>query len=375
MTITLLADNEKCWIKYKKIISNAKQSILLVIWYVFENDYCIDEIEQLLSHKLKQGVNVTIIYTDNNVQKLEMIIGGEDEGLTKTNEFANRMAKRGAKTINFSEVDHTRGTHRKALVVDNNKCIIGSRNLHKFYYTKPIVSNPLSHIECDIHIKDSRMVPIISKILLADQTADVPINHKTYFIQAVPIPKWTDFFLTQPNIIEDTYIDLINRAKKSIVLVNCTAMYRSRVKQAIIDALSRGVIVVIYANNTNQITYEADPPQLFFESVLSKPNFKLYENISSYLLHIKYAIFDEKIICIGSFNFDAWSYTKNAELLFVQKNTILAKKLLINTFKIQKKYFIDKKTFDSADESNNEFEQIKLKTVSIIINLMSDIIF
>lgn len=267
--IKLLANNHKTWIKYQDLIKSASKSILVVVWFVFEKDFVIDTVEKLLIKKLAEGLDVTIIYTNNNIQKLEMIMTGEDEGLTKTNAFINRMKSAGATTIDFTDVDKQRGTHRKALIIDNYKCIIGSRNVHKFYYTDPIEKNPLSHIEADIYIKDHKLVPKISKVLKFEINSDNVVDKYTHFVQSIPKPRWYDFFLNRPNTIEDMYVDLINYSNHSIVIVNCTAMYRPNIKHALKSALKRGLKVVIFANDQTQIKYQADPAELFFDELRS----------------------------------------------------------------------------------------------------------
>jgi phosphatidylserine/phosphatidylglycerophosphate/cardiolipin synthase-like enzyme len=371
MTISVLPDNTKTWNLYKKLIIDANKRILLVLWYVFQDDPYINKIEEILTKKLLQGVDVTIVYTNNYAQKVEMYLGGEEEGITKTTDFARRMGKLGAHMIDFSLEDNTRGTHRKALVVDDNKCILGSRNMHKFYYWNP-ETHAQAHLECDLYIDDPKIASDIARVLSKSIiSSETQIDPDTQFIQFIPITKLDPVGDLYPNIIEKKYIELIDTAKDSIILVNNTAMFRDGIKSALVRALKRDITVNIFTNSTKQISLEADPLDLFFQKLMSYDNFMLYENVSTHLLHAKYGIFDHQTICIGSFNFDDWSYSKNAEILLVRQDKDLALDLWSNTHSIHDRYFRQVTNFGYG----SILQKLGLYLISVLIWLGSYIGF
>lgn len=365
MTITLLESNTRTWTKYKQLIRSAKKSIFMVLWYVFESDPFVNKIEKLLKKQLKNNVKVTIIYTNNLLQIEEMVLHQEQEGKVKTDKFIASMTKAGAETINFSE-GNNRGTHRKALIIDDERGIIGSRNLNKFYYRNP-ETNPYAHMECDLLIEDEPLIKSIKDLLFIHDNVHHQIDPSTHFVQCVPKEKWRDFMGWNDNIIEDKYVELINASKKSITLVNVSSDFRSDMKSAIINALKRDVKITIYANNQIQIQSQADSSILFFETLLNYKGFTLYENMTEHLLHSKYAVFDHKVICIGSFNFDEWSYNKNAELLLIRRDEILAESLLSNAKSIRKN-FVHKTKFP---ELKSILHRLDLIVVSNLIHLGS----
>jgi phosphatidylserine/phosphatidylglycerophosphate/cardiolipin synthase-like enzyme len=364
MTITLLSDSATNWFKYKQLILDAKNSILLAIWYEldFDSSKCIHEIEQILNQKIKQGLNITIIYINNDPHNKSDHI--------KTKTFVRDIGKAGATIIKINELDNTTDSCRKILVVDDNQCIIDNYNSYK-PHNKPIITNASLHIKCDIYVVDSKIASLISQTLLKNVAHDCNSNH-THYVKSFPIPTWTNFLNNRTHTTDDKHADLINGATESVVLVNCTILHRPAIKQAIIDALFRDVTVVIYANGISQGTSEIDPAKIFPESVLSNPNFKFFENISPYVLHTKYAVFDQKIICTKSFIFNAKSYVKQAKVLYVRENVILAKELLLKTYKMQKKYFGNRKTFNLENNSGIGFPHLELMIISTIMHLLAN---
>ena len=239
-----------------------------------------------------------------------------------TKGFIKDLNDANVNTINFTDIYREHGTHRKALIIDQCKCIMGSRNLHKFYYED--ISIDTTHFECDILIEDPFVCKQLSDILLTNRNNITKLSDTLTFVKNAPV-ETVDNFIEQTdvniieNLINDKYIELINSTKQSLLIVVSTK-YTYRVHRAITNACKCNVNVVIYANDNKQNGVIDDDYKYLFRNLLKFKNFSLYTNRSTHLLHRKYATFDDNKSCIGSFNFDDWSYSKNAEILLVIEN-------------------------------------------------------
>jgi phosphatidylserine/phosphatidylglycerophosphate/cardiolipin synthase-like enzyme len=204
----------------------------------------------------------------------------------------------------------------------------------------------------------------IIKMVRTHQNSEKKIDDDNCIIQSIPLARYNDFRKTyQENIIENKYIELINKSKKSIIFINCGSSYRPDVQTALTNALNRKVKITIYANGPSTSKFEYSTGFLFFNKMMEKyDNLKVYYNISKNLVHIKNAIFDEKIIAIGSFNFDEWSYTKNAEILFVRKDRKIATDVLNQIDELKDVYF---------HEYRGDINDTKLKAREYIFNIVS----
>ena len=367
---TVLGDNEEAWKIYKNLIRSSKKTILIVIWYVFFDDPILIELIDLLKEKIDAGIEVTIIYADSFLQEAELIANEDSDGISATLMFTNMMRSVGAKLISFTSIDPTRSTHRKALIIDEEIGILGSRNVNKLYYF-PHDRYPESHIECDILIEDPKIVKKISKILLSNKKeSHIDLDDNTSFVQSVPKPKWYDISGNNDNPIEDAYEKLISLSKKSIVIVNPSSDYLWPLKIALHKALKRGVKVKLLVNTYKQTQIQSVSSRTYFNSLKSFNNFILQENQSSHLLHAKYAIFDETVIVIGSFNFDQWSYEKNSELILIRKDSVLADQLSRLTKKIEHKFFSG-----ATREQLTKLQKAAAKIVTYALNIIEYIAF
>jgi phosphatidylserine/phosphatidylglycerophosphate/cardiolipin synthase-like enzyme len=263
--ISVISNNDEAWKLYTNTLTNAKKSILITVWYVFENDWCINAISEILIKKAKEGVEVVVVYTHCTEQMTEMVLTCEEEGQCSTDIFVENMENNNVSCINFSDMGGSYGTHRKVLVVDSQFTIVGSRNLHNFYYGN------------EEELEKAHLNPI-----------------------------------------EIEYIRLIDQTKHSILIVNNQTMYTTGINDALVRAVKRGVKITVYANGPKQQPSITTSPYTF-DILKSHRNFTLWINESTHLLHRKYAVFDNEVCCNGSFNFDEWSYSKNAEILVVVK--------------------------------------------------------
>lgn len=329
--IKVLSDNVETWNLYRQLLVNATKSIELVMWYAFVDEY-IKVVEQLLLGALSRGVSVKITYPNERIQELQQIIAnGNNPDVLYTAIFIENLKKAGATVIDFTLEVPGRGSHRKILTVDDTKTIIGGRNIKNSYYE----DTDTSYIDCDIFVDKSDCDSEPIKIL--------------EFIPTERTRKIFDFPKYNKNNIINKYIELINNAKKSIVIANFSSIYTKKIRKALVKALKRKVQITLYINVQKQLGYflaEID----FLNYMLRYPNFSLFTNDSNKLLHMKIAVFDDKLSVVGSFNFDEDSYTKNAEVIAIVDSETTSSELITFTKDFSDKYFSQvTKPLDSKD--------------------------
>ncbi|AYV75381.1 MAG: hypothetical protein Terrestrivirus1_255 [Terrestrivirus sp.] len=342
--ITVLSDNVETWDLYKQLLTNATKSIELTMWYAFVDDY-IKIVEDLLLQALARGVSVKITYPNERIQELQQIVAnGNNPDVLYTGIFIENLKKAGAEVINFTLEVPGRGSHRKILVIDDTKMIIGGRNIKNSYYE----NTDTSYIDCDILVDCSN----------GDQPMEI-----IEFIPTKRTQKIFDFPKYNKNNNINKYIELINDAKESIVIANFSSLYTKKIRKALVKALKRKVQITLYINVQKQLGYFLGQVD-FLNYMLKYKNFNLFTNDSNRLLHMKIAVFDNKISVIGSFNFDEDSYTKNAEVIAIVDNETTANEFITFTQSFSDQYF--SKVTEPLDSEDNKLITAIMQIILII---------
>jgi phosphatidylserine/phosphatidylglycerophosphate/cardiolipin synthase-like enzyme len=169
---------------------------------------------------------------------------------------------------------------------------------------------------------------LVEKVKTAASEAVLPANLRTAklrFIQSRPRHGET--------FIEDTYLAMIARAKKTIHISNAYFIPSKVFRQALIDAAGRGVKVTIITNSpeTNDIAQIAVVSRALYASLLAREGIEIHEWIGPSLgegtLHAKLAIFDGVEAIVGSYNLDPRSARLNSETIVAMRSAELAGEL------------------------------------------------
>lgn len=145
------------------------------------------------------------------------------------------------------------------------------------------------------------------------------------------------------NIIYDAYVDAINSSESSIDLINAYFMPSIEMRQAILKALKRGVKIRVITNSdkATDISPIVRIGRLLYDEVLSYNEYaagnggiEIYEwegdqvlHNNKGLLHSKFALFDNKLAYVGSYNLDPRSQNLSTENIIATQDQNLISSL------------------------------------------------
>jgi len=136
----------------------------------------------------------------------------------------------------------------------------------------------------------------------------------------------------QETYIHQAYLHLIRTARKRILIENSYILLDQAQTQAFLDAAKRGVEITIVTNceSTNDVTGLA-PLTRYHYLELMQAGIRIYEWQGIVRgrgsLHSKYAVFDDDLSIVGSYNFDPRSTFLNSEDILVIRSKKVADEL------------------------------------------------
>ena len=136
----------------------------------------------------------------------------------------------------------------------------------------------------------------------------------------------------QETYIHQAYIHLINTAQKRILIENSYILLDDSQFQALTDAARRGVQITIVTNSeTTNDVFGLAPLSRYEYLPLIEAGIKIYEwqgIVPGHgSLHSKYAVFDDEVSVVGSYNLDPRSTFLNSEDIVVMRSRKVAEEL------------------------------------------------
>lgn len=317
--IKIYNDGIKTFESIKNSIKNANECVYLFS-YIFSDDKIGTEIKNLLIEKAKENVKVIIIYDSFGSRKTAKYFFNEmkKKGIF-VYEFFPPFLKLFQLSINFRN-------HRKILIIDNKIAYIGGLNIRDDHLGREKKLSPWR----DTHIKIcGNSVNEILKVFLQDlklcdknfnsTTIPLKIFNKTNknFVQVISSGP-----LNSGEKIEESFINLINFAKKKIIIRTPYLVLDDKFYLSLKLALLKGVKVIIFIPKLIDKNF-------VYNSTLYNANrlLKIGAQIFRYngFLHSKVLLIDEDIFACGSCNFDMRSFYLNFETSLVIYDNIVAK--------------------------------------------------
>ncbi len=325
--IRLLRSGKEYFPALESAIKNSRLEIYLES-YIYADDETGRRISAALMDAVSRGVNVNII-VDGFGSK------------TYAGNLLEKMRRHGVHILIFRpEVvrwrfhhRRLRRLHRKLVVVDGAIAFIGGINIiddqhasvpipHRFDYAVQIQGPLLS----DIHSTATGMWRHL---------------HWTHFkLRSIPRRKLekgipavgdtTAALLTRDNVhhrrdIETAYLMAIRAAQKEIIISNAYFLPGIHFRQALTDASSRGVKVILLLQGRVEYFLFHYATRRLYDAFL-KENIDIYEYRASFL-HAKVAVIDEEWATVGSSNIDPFSLLLAREANVVVKGQTFAKEL------------------------------------------------
>lgn len=306
------SSGEGFWSALKEELNKAEKFIFME-YFIIECGVMWNDILDILQDKVKNGVEVRIIYDD---------IGSIG---TLPSSYCNTLKKLGIKCVKFNPFYavvsgiHNNRDHRKITVIDGKVGFIGGANLADEYINKV---SPYGHWKDSALMLKGEAVKSLSVMFLTSyqmQTGKEEIfdNYITESYESFenngyihpycdgPAPAYKD------HVGENVYINLINSAQKYLYITTPYLIIDHEMQSALRSASLRGVDVRI-------ITPHIPDKKIVFNVTRSnyKPlmdyGIKIYEYTPGFV-HAKNFLSDGKVGVVGTINLDYRSLTHHYE--------------------------------------------------------------
>ena len=324
----LLQDGAATYAAMLAAIEGARDHINLET-YILEDDEVGQRFAEVLLERQRRGVQVNLIYD---------AVGS----LSTSDLFFQRLRDAGIQVTQFNPVnpleakagwDPNNRDHRKLLVVDGTTAFVGGINISAVYSggslrgrfgSSDSVAKSQQHAKNlpwrDTHVQVSGpVVATLQKFFMETWTQQEgkPIAGRDYFptlnatgkevvraIASSPDDPFSQFYAT--------LISAINTAQSEILLSNAYFVPDPQLKQALVDAVSRGVDVKMVLPSATDSWLVFHAGRAHYDELL-RGGVKLYERHDA-LLHAKTAVIDGVWSTVGSTNLDWRSFLHNQEV-------------------------------------------------------------
>ena len=299
-------------------IKNAKEYIFLE-FFIFSRGQLLNELLDILKVKVKEGVDVRIIYDDiGSVRNLNI-------------RFNKKVAKMGIKCLKFHPFipfvssAHNNRDHRKIIVIDGVICYTGGINIadeyinlvHPFGYWKDnglkiqgdavnsMLALFLTTWNANYKEKDQDFDHFFKKHNIQNDVLVQPFGDG-------PKPIYNEY------IGENAYLNIINSAKKYLYITTPYLIVDYTILNQLKSAAKRGVDVRI-------IVPHIPDKKIFFWITQSnyrelvESGVKVYEYTPGFI-HSKYILVDDEISILGTINFDYRSLVHHFECASLMLN-------------------------------------------------------
>lgn len=318
----LLQDGDETFPAMFAAIKSARQHVNLE-YYIFEDvESGGEHLGDLLIAKRQEGVAVNILYDSY----------GSDQ--TKQDLFI-RLKQAGINLLEFNPINplETRTgyapnnrDHRKILVVDGAKAIIGGINLSTTYQSSAFSKSGGSQNQADVHWRDTDIEidgPVVSQLqalFVAHWSQQKgPALATDGFFPAIQ-PKGTEVVRiigsTPDKSAPQYYITLLSSIRNAEKNVWVSAAYfvpADQEEDDLIAAARRGVDVRLLLPGTSDSAMAAAVGHSHYGALLDA-GVKIYETRNNLVLHSKTVVIDGVWTIIGSSNFDRRSVLFNDEV-------------------------------------------------------------
>lgn len=261
---------------FLRAIQSAKSSIFIIIYGLTDR-----EVIDALKARVAEGIDVKIFYDPGGSKHLEEEFTGHAVALKSSGLM-----------------------HKKILVIDHKKVLLGSANL----------------TETSLSMHDNLVVGLYHKGL-GSFFENSLLDNYSFDVKGQAIELWS---LPEPQKKAlDRILCEINNAKTSLRICMFTFTNKD-ILQALLDAKARGVKIEVAfdyysARGSSKETLEA----------LKRRGVDTYTSKGGKLLHHKWCLIDNKTLILGSTNWTGAAFSKNDDcIIFLHDLTLSQKKVM-----------------------------------------------
>lgn len=303
--ISLYTSGPELFEKLFQDIQQAKQYVH-VLFFIVKNDKISQQFTNLLKKKAAEGVDIRLL----------LDWGGS---ISFSEQTIAALKKAGVK-FSFSHIpkfpylfySSQERNHRKITIIDGKIGYIGGFNIGKEYINQDKKLNPWR----DYHLRvKGEGVQDLEIEFLADwlEGSGEDVKYKNVFVHEGYKGKHPHQFVpTEGMFLQETYIDLIKQAKESIIIGTPYFIPSKRIMEELIFALQKGIHIQILVPETSDHIFVKEASFPYFRTLLSY-GADIYQYQKGFF-HAKYVLIDDRILDIGTANFDKRSLFLNHEI-------------------------------------------------------------
>ena len=298
-------------------IKSAKETIYLE-FFIISTGYLWDEIKKQLIFKVKQGVDVRIIYDDMGC--LDKLSKKEIAGLVKE----GIRIKPFNLFLPILDLAINNRDHRKICVVDSKIAYTGGINIGDEYVNKKERFGYWKDSGIALYGEGAYSFYVFFISMWEHITKERAIFEKPVYeeLNSGIFQPYVDSPIDFEPVGENIYINMINNAKKSVYISTPYFVVDDEMLRAITNAAKSGVKVKIILPGipdkkvVNQVT------KSYYQRLIES-GVKVYEYKKGFN-HSKIVIIDEELATIGSVNFDYRSFYLSFECgVFIYKSEVI----------------------------------------------------
>ncbi len=306
--VILIDNGDSAYDSILRTIRDARNNINIST-YIFESDYVGKIFKDVLIQKVKEGVEVNVIYD---------AIGS----IRASRKFFKEMKEAGVNLIEFHPIftlnliKLNQRLHRKLFIIDGKVAYIGGMNIsceyagpkYKGYNWRDVMAKVEGPAVADLQTMFFALWIREGGTFKHRELEYFPQLHHVGNKDVVTVG--TDYWVERKQL-RDTFLMLVRKAEREIFIESAYFLPDHDIRRALREAARRGVDVrIIIPRNTDVKTvYYAR--RAMYKKFL-KAGVKIYE-YTPHVLHTKMAIIDRSTVIIGSANFDYRGFLHNIE--------------------------------------------------------------
>lgn len=311
--------------KYEKLMDElhkAKKFIFLE-YFIIKEGFMWNSILDVLEKKANEGVDVRVIYDDVGCL------------FDLPSAYFKTLAAKGIKckifnpVVPFINIYMNHRDHRKIAVIDGNVAFTGGTNLADEYINK---DNRLGHWkDSDLMVKGEAVWSFTVLFLQMwnffkdyddDWNKFKGTEKDEQVVQDGYIQPFGDIPIDDENVYENTYINLINSAKRYVYIITPYLIIDNEILETLVLAAKSGVDVRIICPGVPDKKMVYLVTSAFFKKLV-KAGVKIYLYKPGFI-HSKLAVVDDQVGIVGTANLDYRSFYLHFECgVWMYKSKVL----------------------------------------------------
>lgn len=319
------------------------ENYIFMEYFIIEEGFMFNSILSILEEKVKQGVEVRIMYDDMGS------LG------TLPASYAKQLEKKGIKAVSFNRISPIINTimnhrdHRKILIVDGKVAFSGGANLADEYINKKVKHGHwMDNIIC---IKGKAVWSYLVMFLtnwnaLRHEDFDYSVFKNEDVVEETLfdgyIAPYAETPLDEELTGQSVYEDLLNSANKYVYIMTPYLIIDSEMINTLIHTAKKGVDVRIIMPGIADKQIVHDMGTTYYKQLI-QGGVKIYEYEPGFV-HSKVFICDDTYATVGTINLDYRSlylHFENGTLLYKSKKIMDVKQNFFDTLEHCKKIQVE----------------------------------